>query len=346
MKNNRKILVSGSLVYDRIMDFPGEFKDHILPDKIHILNVSFTINKLRESFGGTAGNIAYNLSLLGEKPIILGMGGMDFFKYEKWLRGRKIDISKIKKSKKDLTAGAYIITDQADNQITGFYPGPKDVDICREAVNLINPPIPLSKGGIKENGLLKSSITRNNLLREGIRDYGLAIVSPDLVARMLEYVKIFKQYNFPYIFDPGQQITSFSKKELGWAIAGSRVLIGNDYEIQLVLKRLVINLARLEKMTEILVITKGDKGSEIHNEGKIIKIPPAKPKNTSDPTGAGDAYRAGLIKGLAEGWPLEKTGRLAGLVAVYTVEKYGTQTHKFTWYGLRKRYRENFREEL
>ena len=99
-------------------------------------------------------------------------------------------------------------------------------------------------------------------------------------------------------------------------------------------------------MTEILVITKGDKGSEIHNEGKIIKIPPAKPKNTSDPTGAGDAYRAGLIKGLAEGWPLEKTGRLAVLVAVYTVEKYGTQTHKFTWYGLRKRYRENFREEL
>jgi len=112
------------------------------------------------------------------------------------------------------------------------------------------------------------------------------------------------------------------------------------------LKRLVINLARLEKMTEILVITKGDKGSEIHNEGKIIKIPPAKPKNTSDPTGAGDAYRAGLIKGLIENWPLEKTGRLAGLVAVYTVEKYGTQTHKFSWKGLGTRYKENFGESI
>jgi len=335
MKNNKKILVSGSLVYDRIMDFPGEFKDHILPDKIHILNVSFTINKLRESFGGTAGNIAYNLSLLGERPIILGMVGTDFFKYEKWLIKQKIDISKIKKSKKDLTASAYIITDKADNQIAGFYPGPKDINICQEAVNLINPPTPLSKGGVEGDNLSRR-----------IRDYGLAIVSPDLVARMLEYVKIFKRYKFPYIFDPGQQIINFSKKELRQAIASSRVLIGNDYEIQLVLKRLVINLARLEKMTEILVITKGDKGSEIHNEGKIIKIPPAKPKNTSDPTGAGDAYRAGLIKGLIENWPLEKTGRLAGLVAVYTVEKYGTQTHKFTWYGLRKRYRENFREEL
>ncbi|MDD5031714.1 MAG: carbohydrate kinase family protein [Patescibacteria group bacterium] len=326
MKNDKKILVSGSLVYDRIMDFPGEFKDHILPDKIHILNVSFTINKLRESFGGTAGNIAYNLSLLGEKPIILGMGGADFFKYENWLKKQKIDVSRIKKSEKELTASAYIITDKADNQITGFYPGPRDIENCRRVVALINPPTPLSKGGMMGDGL--------------------AIISPDLVARMLEYVKIFKRYKFPYIFDPGQQITSFSKKELRWAITGSRVLIGNDYEIQLILKKLAINLAGLEKMTEILVITKGARGSEIHSDSKIIRIPPAKPKNTSDPTGAGDAYRAGLIKGLAEGWPLEKTGRLAGLVAVYTVEKYGTQTHYFNWKELEKRYKENYRESL
>jgi len=141
MKNENTcntILVSGSLVYDRIMDFPGEFKDHILPDKIHILNVSFTINKLRESFGGTAGNIAYNLSLLGEKPIILGIGGTDFFKYEKWLAKQKIDISKIKKSGRDLTASAYIITDQTDNQITGFYPGPRERNYCRVAKKIKN----------------------------------------------------------------------------------------------------------------------------------------------------------------------------------------------------------------
>ena len=308
------ILVSGSLVYDRIMDFPGEFKDHILPDKIHILNVSFTINKLRESFGGTAGNIAYNLSLLGEKPIILGMGGTDFFKYEKWLKNRKIDISRIGKSKKELTASAYIITDRADNQITGFYPGPLDKKYCRVA--------------------------------KKIKNVKIAIVSPDAKERMLEYVKIYKKSNIPYIFDPGQQIINFSKKELKQAIIGSKVLIGNDYEIQLILKKLNINLARLGKMTEILVITKGASGSEIYSTSKIIKIPSAKPKNTSDPTGAGDAYRAGLIKGLVEGWPLEKTGRLASLVAVYTVEKYGTQTHRFSWEGLGKRYKENFGDYL
>ncbi|MDD5290532.1 MAG: carbohydrate kinase family protein [Patescibacteria group bacterium] len=305
-----KIVVSGSLVYDRIMDFPGEFKDHILPDKIHILNVSFTINKLRESFGGTAGNIAYNLSLLGEKPIILGMAGTDFFKYEKWLKNRKIDISKIGKSKKELTASAYIITDRADNQITGFYPGPRDKKYCRVA--------------------------------KKIKNVKIAIVSPEAKERMLGYVKVYKKLNIPYVFDPGQQITSFSRKELERAVAGSKVLIGNDYEIQLIVNRLRLNLGKLRGMTEMLVITKGAQGSEIYHEGKTIKIPAAKPKNTSDPTGAGDAYRAGLIRGLMEGWPLEKTGRLAALVAVYTVEKYGTQTHYFSWKGLKKRYRENF----
>ncbi|MDD5071411.1 MAG: carbohydrate kinase family protein [Patescibacteria group bacterium] len=317
MKNKNTcntILVSGSLVYDRIMNFPGEFKDHILPDKIHILNVSFTINKLRESFGGTAGNIAYNLSLLGEKPIILGRVGADFFKYEKWLKGKEIDISKIRKSKKELTASAYIITDQADNQITGFYPGPMDKKYCQVA--------------------------------KKIKNVKMAIVSPDAKARMIEYLKIYKKSNIPYIFDPGQQIINFSRKELKWAIPGSQVLIGNDYEIHLVLKNTGMNLAKLGKMTEILVITKGDKGSEIYSGGRVVKIPPAKPKNTSDPTGAGDAYRAGLIKGLSEGWPLDKIGRLAGLVAVYTVEKYGTQTHYFNWKGLEKRYEENYGESL
>lgn len=313
-KRFNTILVCGSLVYDRIMNFPGKFSDHILPDKIHILNVSFTINKLRESFGGTAGNIAYNLSLLGEKPIILGRVGTDFFKYEKWLAKQRVDISKIKKSKKELTASAYIITDRADNQITGFYPGPLDKKYCQVA--------------------------------KKIKNVKIAIVSPDAKARMLAYLKIYKKSNISYIFDPGQQIINFSKKELRQAVAGSKVLIGNDYEIQLILKKLNINLTELEKMTEILVITKGAKGSEIHSGNRVIKIPSAKPKNTSDPTGAGDAYRAGLIKGLVEGWPLSKTGRLASLVAVYTVEKYGTQTHEFTWAQLARRYKENYKESL
>ena len=314
MKNNKKILVSGSIVYDRIMNFPGKFKEHILPDKIHILNVSFTISKLKESFGGTGGNIAYNLALLQEQPILLGVVGEDFLKYEDWLKKYRIDISKIKKCRDESTASAYIITDQDDNQITGFYPGPLDKKYCQVAKRLKNAKI--------------------------------AIVSPEAKGRMIEYVKIYSQSSIPYIFDPGQQITSFSKQELEQAIAGSKVLIGNDYEVQLIIDRLKSNIVKLQKMTEILVVTKGAKGSDIYHKNKKIKIPVAKPQNTSDPTGAGDAYRAGLIKGLINDWSLEKTGRLASLVSVYTVEKYGTQTHGFSWKELEKRYKNNFKENL
>ncbi|MDD4477237.1 MAG: carbohydrate kinase family protein [Patescibacteria group bacterium] len=311
MKN---ILVSGTLAYDRIMNFPGYFKDHILPDKIHILNVSFAINKLKESFGGTGGNIAYNLSLLGEEPVLLGMAGNDFGKYEKWLRENKINITYVKKLADELTASAYIITDQSDNQITGFYQGPLDYKYCQVA--------------------------------KKIKNIKLAIVAPDVRERMLEYVKLYKKLNVPYVFDPGQQLTALSSKDLRFAVNGAKVLIGNDYEIELIKNRINTNLEKLCKFVNILVITKGNKGSEIYSNNKKIQIPPAKPKNTCDPTGAGDAYRAGLIKGLIEEWPLEKVGRLAGLVAVYTVEKYGTQTHRFTWKELERRYEENYKEKL
>jgi adenosine kinase len=311
---NKKIVVCGSLAYDRIMDFPGKFEDYILPDKIHILNISFTINRLKESFGGTAGNISYNLSLLGEKPILITAAGTDFAKYKKWLKKNKIDTAKIKLDKKELTASAYIITDQSDNQIAGFYPGSKDVSCCR--------------------------------LAEKIGKIDLAIISPDCKERMLEFAKIFKKRKVPYIFDPGQQITSFSAKELLYLISSARVLIGNDYEIGFITKKLRMNLEKIGKIVNIIVVTKGGNGSEIYSQGGKIKIPSAKPKNTSDPTGAGDAYRAGLIRGFANNWPLEKTGKLASLVSVYTVEKYGTQTHSFCYKELAKRYKENFKEEL
>jgi adenosine kinase len=205
------------------------------------------------------------------------------------------------------------MTDKADNQITGFYGGAK-----------IQPPIPPLSGG----------------------QDAMAIVSPDWVARMIEYVKIFKRFKVPYIFDPGQQITALNAGQLKLAIGGAKVLIGNDYEIQLILNKLKISLGKLQKMVEILIITKGGEGSEIHQGGREIKIAAAKPKKVLDPTGAGDAYRAGFIKGLIMGWPLEKCGKLAATVAVYTVEKYGTQTHRFSWQELGKRYEENYEERL
>lgn len=313
-KEINNILVCGSIVYDRIMNFPGKFSDHILPDKVHILNVSFTLNKVKESFGGTGANIAYNLALLGEQPKLLGAVGGDFSKYAEWLKKNKIDITNVKVVKDEMTASAYIMTDQADNQIAGFYPGSTQAKSCQFA--------------------------------KKIKNVKIAIISPDAKARMMSYAKIFRQSKVPYIFDPGQQIISLNKQELKQAINGAKVLIGNDYEVELMQKMLKKKLVELESLVEILVITKGEKGSEIYCQGKKIIIPSAKPKNTSDPTGAGDAYRAGFIKGLVSGWSLAKAGRLAGLVAVYTVEKYGTQTHRFNWLELEKRYRENYGESL
>lgn len=314
LKKKGEVLVSGSLAYDRIMNFPGKFKEHILPDMIHILNVCFVISELKEGFGGTAGNIAYNLSLLGERPKLLAVAGDDFAKYEKWLKRTKVDISKVKTIKGELTAGAYIVTDKDDNQITAYFPGALDKKYCEIA--------------------------------KKFKNVRLAIISPEVKERMLGYAKIYKENKVPYIFDPGQQITAFSSTELKQAIKGSFALIGNDYEIRLILNKLRIDQKKLEKMTEILVVTKGSKGSEIYCAGEMTKIPSAKPKNTSDPTGAGDAFRAGFIKGLLEGWSFDKIGRLAGLVAVYTVEKYGTQTHGFTMKELGERYRENFRDDI
>jgi len=313
-ENFRKIIVSGTLAYDRIMDFPGKFRDHILPEKIHILNVSFVINGLKESFGGTAGNISYNLVLLGERPTILGLAGEDFTEYADWLRKQKVDISRIKRVKKEKTACAYIMTDQDDNQIAGFYNGSLDFKYCQ--------------------------------IVKKIKNIKMAIIAPEVKERMIEYAKLYKKLKVPYIFDPGQQIINFSSRELKQAINGAKVLIGNDYEIQLIINKLGLGQKDLGKLVETLIITHGAKGSEIWVKGKRIKIPAAKPKNTCDPTGAGDAYRAGLIKGMIEGWSWEKIGRLAGLVSVYTVEKYGTQTHRFNLGGLKNRYYANYKQNL
>ncbi|MDP2944684.1 MAG: carbohydrate kinase family protein [bacterium] len=315
MRNNKpKIVVSGSLAYDQIMDFPGRFSDHILPTEIHNLNLSFFLSDSRRSFGGTAGNIAYNLALLREKPIILGVAGFDFSDYRSWLKKSGADLSRIKIVSSDRTAAAYIITDKADNQIAAFYPGARPKDYAR------------STGALK--------------------DINLAIIAADDKQRMLGYAAVYQKDHVPYIFDPGQALIAFSAAELKKSIKGAKVIIGNDYEIKLMVDKLKVPFSRLVKMVEILIITLGSQGSIIYSAGQKIIIKPAKPKNTSDPTGAGDAYRAGLIKGLIKGYNLKTCGQLAGLVAVYTVEKFGTQTHRFSLAELKKRYYQNYKERL
>ena len=310
----KKILITGSIAYDRIMNFPGYFKDNIMPDQIHDLNVSFFVNEFRESYGGTGGNIAYNLNLLETNFLTWANVGEDFKNYKQWFLKNNIDISKIKVFEDQKTASAYIITDQTNNQIAGFFPG-----AMMESISL--KPIPL-------------------------KNIELAIVAPQNPTDMVELPLLFKDNEIPYIFDPGQQVTSLSGEQLKQSINGSKVLIGNDYEIKLIQEKTKWTLEEIQKQTEILIITLGEKGSKIYTKNKEYNINPAEAENTSDPTGAGDAYRAGLIKGLIKKWPIEKIGKFAGLISVYTVEKYGTQTHKFTWSELEKRYRQNFKEQL
>lgn len=308
-----KIFVSGSLAYDRIMNFPGKFSDHILPERIHNLNISFPLETFTENFGGTAGNISYNLSLLGEKPVVFAAVGDDFAPYRKWMERHGVDMSMIKVLPGEKTSFCYIMTDSSDNQITAFYPGA-----------MKHP-----AGNIPENG-------------EG----ALAIVAPGCVENMREYADFYKKSNIPYIYDPGQQITVLSDRDLLHGISGAKAFISNNYELNMVIQKTGLKEEDILERTEILVTTLGDKGCSIKTKKESYDISPAKPDNASDPTGAGDAFRAGFMKGLALGLPLDAAGRLGSTVAVYTVEKYGTQTHSFTIGGLKDRHKENFGEEL
>lgn len=313
MKN---ILVCGALAYDYIMNFKGRFGDHILPDKVRILSVSFTVKNLRRSFGGCAGNIAYNLSLLKERPTILATAGSDFDEYKFWLKKNRVDISQIKIASSQPTASAHVITDKDDNQITAFYGG----------------------------AMLCTSQSIKKFARK--YNFDLAIVSPDYKKDMIRHIKDLKGLKIPYIFDPGQQITNFTSSELRDLVSNSKVIILNDYELQLLLNKVKISKEKLSNLTKYLIVTLGKKGSEIYYSGKKHKIPCARPKKDLDPTGAGDAFRAGIIKGLVRNYSVEKMGKLAALLAVYTVELYGTQTHSFTLNEFRKRYQENFKEKL
>jgi len=301
----RSVLVSGSIAYDRIMNFPGRFRDHIMPDKIHILNVCFSIEKLAEHFGGTGANIAYNLGLLGADTTIIGALGQDADSYCPYFKKAGIDLSGVLKIKNAFTAAAYIITDQDDNQITAFHPGAMNQEIIafRRFVQ------------IKQQILAKSP---------------LAIIAPSSKAGMIFLANEYQKRKIPYIFDPGQALTLFNKTELLRCLRGAKIVIGNDYEISLIKKISRLKLNGLLKLTEIIITTFGAQGSSIGTKAKSIKIPAFKIKKPLDPTGAGDAYRAGLIKGLIDNRPLKECGLLASVCASFAVEKYGTQEHKFT----------------
>ncbi len=295
-----KIFVSGSLAFDRIMSFPGRFADHILADKIHILNVCFVGNGLTERFGGTAGNIAYSLALLGESPLILSAAGKDFDRYEDRLRSLGLDLSAVCRVPGELTANCHITTDQSDNQITCFNPGAMGTR-CAFDFSGADPAD------------------------------SLAIVSPGNLEDMIALPARYKQLGIPYIFDPGQNITALSGADMASCIDGAFALITNDYELEMVIKATGKSLDEIKAMAENVITTLGEQGSRIHHkDGTVTQIPAARAEAVVDPTGAGDAFRAGLIKGLALGRDLPGAARIGAVCAKYAVEMLGTQEHHFT----------------
>jgi len=293
------IIISGSLAYDRIMDFPGYFSDHILPEKIHVLNVSFHVNGIVEKFGGTAGNIAYALSLLGEKPVILATIGRDYHKYFEWLKKNALLCGNIKIIDEEFTASAYIITDQTDNQITGF-----------------------------NSGAMKYTSSFNfNDINSG---ESIAIVAPGNLEDMMNYSIEYKKRGIEYIFDPGQSLPMWDSKDIIQCIEGSRIMISNDYELELIINMTGLDKDKLLQLTGNIITTLGEHGSCIYTQDTEINIPAIKPKQVVDPTGAGDSYRAGLIKGLIHGKNIEESAKMGSVCASFAIECYGTQEYHFT----------------
>jgi adenosine kinase len=292
------IIVSGSLAYDRIMDFPGFFSDHILPEKIHVLNVCFQVNNMKEKFGGTAGNIAYALTLMGEKPAVSATIGHDYHRYFAWLAKNGISTEKIKIIDDEFTASAYITTDKADNQITGFHPG-----------------------AMKYSSLLNfDTLTPESLL----------IVSPGNLEDMVNYPRLCKTRKIDYILDPGQSLPMLDPKDLVEAIDGCRILISNDYEMDLIMSKTGLNKEALLRRAKAIIVTLGELGSRISMPGHEIIIPAVKPRKVEDPTGAGDSFRGGLISGLISGKDIEQCARMGSVCASFAVECYGTQEYTFT----------------
>jgi len=307
------IYVSGSMAYDRIMDFPGRFSDHILPDKIHILNVCFTVNGMVEKFGGTAGNIAYSLRLLNENPIILATVGKDYERYFEWLKKNNISVEGIKIIPEEFTASAYITTDKADNQITGFNPGAMKY---------------------------QSDFKFDNVKSED----SIVIIAAGCLQDMTEYARACKAEGINYICDPGQSLTQWNEKMLIEWLSGSMLLISNDYELELIMKMTGLDKNSLKHLTKAIITTLGENGSVVSTPQFECHIPAARVSDVLDPTGAGDAYRAGLLKGLSIGRDLETSAKMGAVTAAYAIEKYGTQEHCFTYEEFMERYRNNFGE--
>lgn len=302
------IYVSGSLAFDRIMTFPGNFQDHILTDKLHMINVSFMVDRMEERRGGCAGNIAWSLALLGEKPVIVSSAGRDFDSYAEALASMGLPLDGITRHTDVFTALCYITTDLSSNQITGFYPGAMGLPATYGYPHL-----------------------------DAEKD--LAIISPGNVDDMRRLPAFYKEKNIPYIFDPGQQLPVLSGQDILTAVEGSLACITNDYELNMICRTTGKSEDELLGRTLWLVTTLGSEGSLVRGaDGSEVRIPPVPVDKVVDPTGAGDAHRAGMIKGLTHGLSMPEAARLGSVSAAFAIEKMGTQEHSYSPAEFRQRY--------
>jgi adenosine kinase len=308
------ILLCGSMAYDTIMVFPDQFKNHILADQIHILNVAFMVPDLRREFGGTAGNIAYNLKLLGNDPLIMATVGHDFGPYKVRLSEFGLSDRYVRRLEDQFTAQAFITTDIDDNQITAFHPG-------------------------------AMSHSHLNRVADASR-VSVGIVSPDGRQGMVEHSRDFAAAGIPYIFDPGQGLPMFSGPELLELISGAAALTVNDYEARIVEQKTGKALAQIAELVECLVVTRGAEGSTVWFDGGRHDIAPVRAEAVLDPTGCGDAYRAGLLHGMARGWGWLKSARLASVMGALKIAHRGGQNHHPSPELIGARLRENFGETL
>ena len=289
-------LICGSLAFDTIMVFQDKFKNHILPDKIHALSVAFYVPEMRREFGGTAGNIAYNLQLLDGNPLIMATVGDDFAPYQSWLTQHKLASTHIKTVAGTFTAQAFITTDTDDNQITAFHPGA----MVASHENSVND-------------------------AQGVT---LAIIAPDGRDGMFQHARECFDAGIPFLFDPGQGLPMFNGEELLQFIEMADYLAVNDYESQIIQDKTGLNLQQLAAKVKALVVTLGGQGSQIYADGVCHEIPCIKAMKIVDPTGCGDAYRAGLLYGMARGWDWPTCGRLASTMGAIKIESRGGQNHK------------------
>jgi adenosine kinase len=304
------VMICGSLAYDTVMVFDGRFKEHILPDRIHMLSVSFLVPQLRRNFGGVAGNIAYNLSRLGIKSYVLATVGDDFDPYETWMRRNGLSLQYVRRVPNTYTAQAFITTDLDDNQITAFHPG-----AMQHAGELV---VPRGAG------------------------ISLGLVGPDSRDAMIRHAQQFADAGIPFIFDVGQGLAMFGGQDLEAFIDQASWVIVNDYEGQLVQERTGLSAVQIAARCKAYVVTRGAQGSRIYAAGQVIDIPAVRAERVVDPTGCGDAYRAGIIYGLTRGLDWETTGRVGSLMGGLKIAHHGTQSHQHDFAEVAARFAATF----